>query len=84
MDNNIKEREEVSAIKIFGMILPSMPSLMIRLSGTFLRFKRSSNKAGKVFKKELIKQGLNKEIANGLTEVYMEGSRIRNYIQNLR
>jgi len=84
MDDNIKEKEAVSAIKIFGMVLPSMPSLMIRLSGTFLRFKRRSNKAGKVFKKELIKQGVDKETAKGLTETYMEGSHIRNYIQNLR
>jgi len=81
MNKNIKDEREVQPIKLFGMMLPSMPSLMFRLGGTFLRFKRNANKAGKVFKKELIKQGIDKETATELTEIYMQGSHIRQYIQ---
>ena len=84
MNENVKDgREEASPIKLFGMMLPSMPSLMFRITGTFLRFKSDANKAGKVFKKELIKQGIDKETAAELTEIYMESSHIRKYIQGL-
>ena len=82
MNENVKDgREEVRPLKLFGMMIPSMPSLMFRLTGTFIRFKSDANKAGKVFKKELIKQGIDKETADELTRVYMESSHIRKYIQ---
>ena len=82
MNGNIKdERGEMCPVKLFGMILPSMPSLIFRLGGTFLSFKRNANKAGKVFKKELIQQGIDKETATELTERYMESSHIRKYMQ---
>jgi hypothetical protein len=76
-------KEELYPIKLFGMMLPSMPSLIVRLTGTFIRFKSDANKAGKIFKKELIKQGIDKEIAAELTGKYMESSHIRKYIQRL-
>lgn len=71
-------------MKLFGMLLPSMPPLMIRLTGTFLRFKRDAKKAEKVFKKELKKQGIDKETANELAEIYLESSHIRKYIQIMK
>lgn len=83
MNENTKDEREVVTIKIFGMILPKMPSLMFRLTGTLLRFKSDANRAGKVFKKELIQQGIDKETADELTEIYMKGSHIRQYIQGL-
>ena len=82
MKENEKDgREELSPIKLFGIMIPSMPSLMFRLTRIFLKFKSDANKAGKVFKKELIKQGIDKETAAELTETYMESSHIRKYIQ---
>ena len=81
MNKNIKDERRVNPIKIFGIMLPSIPSLMFRLGGTLLRFKSQANKAGKVFKKELIKQGIDEETATELTETYMKGSHIRQYIQ---
>jgi len=52
MYENVKDgREEVCPIRLFGVLIPSMPSLMLRLTGTFLRFKSDANKARKVFKK---------------------------------
>ena len=82
MNKNSEDgREEISPIKIFGILIPSMPSLMFRFTGSFLRFKIDAKKAGKVFKKELIKQGIDKETADELTETYIESSHIRKYIQ---
>ena len=84
MNENVKYGgEEVRFIKLFGMMIPSLPSLMFRLTGTFIRFKSDANKAGKIFKKELIKQGIDKETADELTEIYMKSSHIRKYIQGL-
>lgn len=81
MNNNLKDEREVEAIKIFGTMLPKIPSLTFRLTRTFLRFKSDANKAGKVFKKELIKEGIDKKTADQLTEVYLKASHIRHYIQ---
>jgi len=81
MNENIKDEREVNPIKIFGILLPAMPSLMFRLTGTLLRFKGQANKAGKVFKKELIAQGIDEDTATELTETYMQGSHIRQYIK---
>ena len=76
--------KERRPIKVFGILLPSLPSLMFRFGGIFLRFKRDAKKAGKVFKKELINQGIDKHTATELTEIYMEGSDISRLIQGFR
>jgi len=84
MNKGNKDEREVDGIRLFGMLLPKMPSLMFRLSGTLIRFKSQANKAGKVFKKELVKQGIDKETAEELKGIYMEGSHIRQYLINVR
>ncbi len=82
MNKNVKDgREDVCPVKIFGMMIPILPSLIFRLTALFIRFKSDANKAGKVFKSELIKQGINEVIASELTGVYLSSSHIRNYIQ---
>ena len=50
----------------------------------FLSFKIQAKKGGKIFEKELISQGLDKETAKKLTEAYMEPSRIRQYMTGVR
>jgi len=68
-----------SPIKMFGMLIPRAPGLIFRFGKVFLSFKRQANKGGKAFKKELIKQGIDKETAKGLTEKYLEGSNLSKY-----
>jgi len=83
MSNNGKDGEDnLSPIKIFGMIIPLIPSLMFRLTGTFLRFKSDANKAGKIFKKELVNQGLDRETAKLFTKEYVEGSNLMKLFNN--
>lgn len=84
MNINDEEGSKVGGIKLFGLLLPKMPSLIFRLSGTLLKFKTQANKAGRVFKKELLKQGLDEETSEELKEVYLEGSHIRHYLMNMR
>jgi len=73
---------EERPIKYFGFLLPSLPRLILRCTGTFLRFKRDAKKAGKAFKKELINQGIDKETATELTDIYMEGSDLFKVFKN--
>jgi hypothetical protein len=82
MSKEKESKREDRPIKFFGMMLPAMPSLLFRLAGTFLRFKRDAKKAGKVFKKELIKQGFDKKTASDLTEKYLESSNLTKLILN--
>lgn len=84
MTETIKEDRDRRPIRFFGILLPSLPSLMLRFGKTFLRFKKNAQKAGKVFRKELINQGIDKKTATELTEIYMEGSQLSNFIQSFR
>jgi hypothetical protein len=76
-------RDETFPLKLFGMMIPSLPSLMVRLTGTLIRFKSDANKAGRIFKNELIKHGIDKDTADDLTEIYKESSEIKSFIQRL-
>lgn len=84
MRQDIEEEEKVNGFHIFGMVLPSLPSLMFRLGGVFLRFKIEAKKGGHIFKKELINQGLDEATAAKLTQTYLESSNIINFVHLLR
>ena len=79
MNKNIKNKEERDPVKIFSMIFTSMPSLLFRLGGTYLRFKKEAQKAEKIFKRELIKHGIDKKIAEELAKIYSQSSNIRHF-----
>ena len=82
-EQNIEDWER-SPMKMFGIFFPKLPSLTIRLGATFLRFKKNAQRAEKAFRKELINQGIDKQTAKDLTERYMEGSKLSNFIQTIR
>ena len=84
MQKNINKKGNNTPIKIFGIVLPSLPFLIFRFGRVFLRFKREAKKAGKIFRKELVKQGLDKQIATELTELYMKSSEMKNFVQSFR
>ena len=84
MTKEVEDQEKVNGFRIFGMILPSLPSLMFKLSGVFLRFKREAKKGGRTFQKELINQGIDEATATQLTEIYLESSNISNYVNLFR
>ena len=84
MPEDVEDQEKVNGFRIFGMILPSLPSLMFKLGSIFLRFKREAKKGGQTFQKELINRGLDEITAAQLTEIYLESSNIANYISLFR
>ena len=75
-----KNKHRVDVPKLVGTLLPSITIIGLKLGLTYLGFKRRSNKAGKTFKKELIKQGIDKEQADELTKMYLSTSHIARYI----
>ncbi len=72
--------EKKNTMKFFSFIILLLPKLLLKSGITFLHFKRKANKAGKLFKKELMKQGLDKYTATGFTNIYVKGSKIKNFV----
>jgi len=75
-----KEDKHADTIKVFGMILTSLPILLLRSGGAFLCFKRDAKKAGRMFQKELLRQGIDETTASQLTEIYLQPSTIKQYM----
>jgi hypothetical protein len=63
-------------IKGIGMVIPKLPSLIIKSAGAYLRFKKDVKNAGKIFEKELKDQGIDDKTASELTKLYLDGSNI--------
>ena len=84
MTKEIERQKSRGGFRILGMIIPSLPSLIFRLGGVFLKFKREAKKGGKIFQKELISQGLDATTAAALTDMYLESSSITHYVDFLR
>jgi len=82
MTEKSKENEDRNPVKLFSMVLSSVPSLVFRLGGTFLRFRKDAQRAGKIFKKELIKQGIDKNTAEEFSKIYTQGSSIKHFFHN--
>ncbi len=76
MSKKNEEMGNADPVKWFGMIISFIPSLLVKSGGAFLRFKRQAKKGGKIFKKELINQGLDRKTASELTEIYLKGSHL--------
>jgi hypothetical protein len=71
-------------VKILGILIPLLPSLILRFAGESIRLKSRAQKAGRIFQKELLRQGLNKTTAERLTAFYLEGSDPFKFLQALR
>ena len=76
-----EEGNDARPLKMFGIILPSLPVLMVRFGRLFLRFKLDAKKGGKVFHKQLLKSGIDETTATELTNIYLETSNLKQYLQ---
>jgi hypothetical protein len=84
MTENAGANRSTRPIGISGVILSSLPSLLLRFGVEFLRFKSKAKKGARIFQKELIYQGLAKTTAKKLTDTYLEGSDLIGYLKRLR
>ena len=80
MVKNTEGQGSAGGFRVLGALLPYLPSLMLRLGGSFLRLKRDAKKAGRTFQKELLRQGIDEGTAAELTEIYLEPSSIKQYM----
>jgi hypothetical protein len=71
-------------IRYMGVIISSAPALIFRVGCWFVKFKRQANKGGRIFKKELLKQGFDKTNASILTDLYLKPSSLKQYMALLR
>ena len=58
MAKNTEDQGSAGGFRVLGALLPYLPSLMLRLGGSFLRLKRDAKKAGRTFQKELLQNSL--------------------------
>jgi hypothetical protein len=77
-----KGKEEY--FRIFCMSLPRFTSVILKLGKAFLRFKRTAKKGGSLFYDELKKQGIDNDMAERLTQLYLESTSSRNYLHFIR
>jgi len=84
MNSTSEETRNDDPIKWFGMAIAYLPSLLIKSGASFLRFKRQAKKAGKVFRKELIDQGMDKKMAAELTQEYVQASELFKTLMQFR
>jgi hypothetical protein len=56
--------------------IPVMVTMGLRLTIAYLRFKRKAKKAARIFERELLAGGIDREGARKLTEMYLESSRV--------
>jgi hypothetical protein len=74
------ENNSVTMIDTFKLLIPYLPTLLFRIPGTIFHIKRMAKHGGAVFHKELIEQGIDKDIAQKLTNSYLETSNFKTYL----
>jgi hypothetical protein len=70
----MKEKTVRNLPKFVGFIILMIPSLLFRFGIEAFRFKSKAYKAGRIFKNELQRQGLDTTTIQQLTDSYLEGS----------
>jgi len=65
-----EEQDGNDGLRMFGAVLPSLPTMMFKFLGEYVRFKWTVDVAAKTFNRELVAQGIDPETAQQLTELY--------------
>jgi hypothetical protein len=80
----MSEKTERNLPKLVGFLIIMIPSLIFRFGIEAFRFKSKAHKAGRIFRNELRRQGLDTTTTQQLTESYLEGSDPFKLLQALR
>jgi len=80
----MKEKTVRNLPKFVGFIILMIPSLLFRFGIEAFRFKSKAHKAGRIFRNELQRQGLDTTTTQQLTDSYLEGSDPFRLIRALR
>ncbi|UCD92799.1 MAG: hypothetical protein JSV43_02460 [Methanobacteriota archaeon] len=63
-------------------VAANLPSLILKIGISYLKFKRARKKGVKSFRKQLKNSGLSKDQIEGLTKQYEDMGRVRNYLRD--
>ena len=63
-------------VQIMARIMTLLPYIILKSGTAWLSFKRQAKKGNKIFYKELIDQGVDKQIAKQFTQQYIDGSNL--------
>ena len=63
------------------IVLSKAPGLLVRLTFTYMKFKRKAKKSARALKKGMRKAGMDKKMANELAEAYEVTFSIREFIK---
>lgn len=75
-------QETYDPVQLTARIITFIPMILLKSGTAWLSFKRQAKKGGKTFQKELIQQGVNKEIAIQFTNQYTSGSNLVKILLN--
>jgi hypothetical protein len=75
---NKETNNQILGLQIIGLTLPRIPLLFFKFGSWYLRFKGNVNNASKVFEKQLISNGIDKQMADELTKCYSSTANILN------
>ena len=67
-------KDSTHAREMIFSTAPRLIPLAFKIGLVYLSFKRKAKKAGKIFEKELISAGIDKDVAKLLTEDYLKSS----------
>lgn len=73
---NKETNNQILGLQFIGLALPRIPLLFFRFGSWYLRFKGNVNKASKIFKKQLMTNGIDKQMADELTKCYSSTANI--------
>ena len=68
--------------KMAGVMLIFLPSLLFSAGIGYLKMKRDAKRSSKIFKQQLQQQGLTRDQAGELTELYLQSSRLSTYFRS--
>ena len=70
-----------SPLQMVGAVISFLPRFGFSFLRGYLGVKRRANKGSRIFKQQLLKQGMDRRQANELTELYFKPCKVSTYIQ---
>jgi hypothetical protein len=72
-----------NVVRYSAILLTFIPFFLFRFTAQYLRFRSKVSKGSKIFKHELIKQGIDIKTAQALTNQYFKGTSLRYILKNI-
>lgn len=71
-------------LRYTSILLILLPFFLFRVIAEYLRFRGTVEKGGRIFQTELIKQGIDIQIAQELTRQYIQSISLKSFLRTLQ